>query len=83
MTNVKTLLALVLVFAATGFAQGPTAADQAQTIADILTVIESENAYAAQKCGHFGKIEYLCRTEPGCVWSGIPERFVPPGMWPI
>ena len=75
MTNAKTPLALVLVLvlvlAAAGLAQAQTAADQAQAIADTLTVIESENAYAAQNCGYFSDVVNLCRTGV-CRGIGIP-----------
>lgn len=64
---------LTVVLAATGAARAQTAADQARAIADILTVIESENAYAGQNCSYFSDVVNLCRSGPDCAGIGIPN----------
>lgn len=75
MTSSRKRLALILglFLSLSGTSAAQTADDQAQVIADILTVIESENAYAAQNCGYFSNVANLCHA--GRFWCrgiGIP-----------
>ena len=68
-------LTFVALLSIPALGEAQTASDQAQAVADVLSVLESENAYAAQNCGYFSDVVNLCHSgDPAgaCAGIGIP-----------